>query len=74
MSAQCQSRPNALQQKAPLFDHLVGECEQFIPHQAERFGGLAVGGQLDGKIGRLGTLTLACGSIFQRGLRLAAPR
>src|SRR5215467_1038389 len=28
----------------------------------------------DGKIGRLGTVTLACASIFQRVPRLAAPR
>ena len=60
---------------ASLFDHLAGECEQSIWHgQVEPFGGLEVGGELDGKIGRLSTLTLACGSIFQRGLRLAAPR
>ena len=34
---------NAAQQKAPLFDHLVGACEKYWRHvKAERFGGLEV--------------------------------
>jgi len=38
-SASCRKRT-----LANLIHHLVGECEQFIRYQAERFGGLAVGG------------------------------
>jgi hypothetical protein len=32
--------------------------------QAELFVGLELGGEFDGRIGRLSTLTLACGWIF----------
>src|SRR5262249_19959222 len=44
MSALCQKRPNAPQQKALLFDHLVSGDEQLIGHgEAEHPGGLVAG-------------------------------
>jgi hypothetical protein len=50
-------------QTASLFDHLVGECENFVRKiETNGFGGLEVdnerqlGRLLDGKIGRRGTL------------------
>src|SRR5215471_10987843 len=44
MSALCQKRPNAPQQKAPLFDRLVSGDEQLIGHgEAEHPGGLVAG-------------------------------
>jgi hypothetical protein len=46
--ALCQSRPNAPQQKNPLFDHLVGAAEQREREgKAERLGGLEVEDQFD---------------------------
>src|SRR5262249_33583178 len=43
LSALCQSRPNAPQQKAPLFDHLVGAGEHGRRNvEAERFGSFEV--------------------------------
>ena len=44
MSALCQKRPNAPQQKAQLFDRLVSGDEQLIGHgEAEHPGGLVAG-------------------------------
>src|SRR5262245_29385407 len=48
MSALCQKRTNAPQQKVPLFDHLVGAGEERRRHfNAQRLGGLEVDHQLE---------------------------
>src|SRR5262249_6464894 len=57
MSALCQK-----QTLAPLFDHLVGECQQFVGNfKAKRLGcgkiedEMESGGLFDGNVGWLGT-------------------
>ena len=59
----CQLRPDAPQQKKPLFDHLIGEREQLLGSlQAERLGcfqidyQLEFGRRLHREVGWLGTL------------------
>jgi hypothetical protein len=48
-SASGQSRPNASEQMASLFDHLIGEREQRRrDFQAERFGGLHIDEEFKG--------------------------
>jgi hypothetical protein len=43
MSASCQKRTYAVQQKGPLFDHLVGGSEQLVRHgEVEHARGLRV--------------------------------
>jgi hypothetical protein len=48
MSALCQKRPSAPQQKTPLFDHLVGAAEQRKrARNPKRLGSFEVKYQLD---------------------------
>src|SRR6476620_6496062 len=52
MSAVCQKRPFASQQRASLFDHLVGECEHLRRQiDTERLGSLEINDQFE--LGRL---------------------
>ena len=71
--ASCQSRPNAPQQKAPLFDHLVGNSEERRRHgEAERLRGLEIDDQIE--FGRLHEWQITVSKFWRRRFQPADAR